>query len=182
MDDPSIYVVRRTGGTPRLVVTDAVDPDWAPSANRIVFHRPSDGGIYTINGRGRYEHFITQGTQPAWSPDGRWIAYVYDGDIWKIRVNIFGRPAGDPVNVTNDPDIGDFKPSWSRENQAIVFHSSREGDVDIYTVPADGGTPSRLTGIVGQGDFDPSFSNLGLFVAYAGFTEPEPAALVPGSK
>src|SRR4051812_19640778 len=34
---------------------------------------------------------ITNGSAPAWSPDGRWIAYVHDGAIWRIRPDGTGR-------------------------------------------------------------------------------------------
>ena len=36
-------------------------------------------------------------------------------------------------------------PSWSPDGRYLVFASNRAGSYDIYTIPADGGTPRRLT-------------------------------------
>jgi Tol biopolymer transport system component len=56
-----------------------------------------------------------------------------------------------------------------------VFHSNLGGsDFDIWTIPATGGTPTKLAGFVGYGDYDPSYSNNGQYVAYAGYTIPPP--------
>ncbi len=170
--DPSIFVVPSSGGAPALVRNDAVDPDWSPNSKRLVFLQPSDGSIRTVNEDGSAETFVDFGNNPVWSPNGQWIAFSNGGDIWKVRVNIFGFALGTPQQVTTDP-AEDGQPSWSNNSQTIVFHSNREtGDFDIWTISAAGEPATRLTGLFDQGDFDPSFSNNGRFVAYAGFTEP----------
>nr|NIT56296.1 T9SS type A sorting domain-containing protein [Fodinibius sp.]NIV11260.1 T9SS type A sorting domain-containing protein [Fodinibius sp.]NIY24879.1 T9SS type A sorting domain-containing protein [Fodinibius sp.] len=172
MDDPNIYTVPATGGTRTLLVTNATDPDWSPIGNRLVFHRPTTGEILTVNKAGHGETTVTTGYQPVWSPDTSWIAYVYNNDVWKIKVNTSGKPKGEPINLTNDPDSGDWQPSWTRDNEAIVFHSNRNGDADIYTISVTGGTPTKLAGLIDYGDYDPSVSNGGQQVVYSGFTEP----------
>jgi Tol biopolymer transport system component len=172
--DPSIYVLPCKGGIPILVRNDAVDPDWSRNSKRLVFHQPSDGSIRTVKEDGSAETFVDFGNNPVWSPNGLFIAFARAGDIWKIRVNSLGIPLEPAVQVTSDP-ADDGQPSWSNNSKTIVFHSNREtGDFDIWTIPVSGGTATRLTGLIGQGDFDPSFSNNGRFIAYAGFTEPAP--------
>jgi Tol biopolymer transport system component len=169
--DPSIYVVPASGGAPALVRNDAVDPDWSPNSHRLVFQQPSDGSIRTVDQNGVRETLVAAaGATPVWSPNGQWIAFSNAGDIWKVRVNMFGFPLGTPQQVTTDP-ADDGQPSWSNKSQTIVFHSNREtGDYDIWIISAAGEPATRLTGLFDQGDFDPAFSNHGQFVAYAGLT------------
>ena len=170
--DLSIYVQPAKGGISTLVRTDAVDADWSPNSKRLVFHQPSDGSIRTVKEDGSAETFVDFGYNPVWSPDSRFIAFAKGGDIWKIRVNSLGIPLKPAIQITSDP-AEESQPSWSNKVKTIAFHSNREsGDFDIWTIPASGGTATRLTGLSEQGDFDPSFSNNGRFIAYAGFTEP----------
>ncbi|MCI0699419.1 T9SS type A sorting domain-containing protein [candidate division KSB1 bacterium] len=180
--DPSIYIVPSSGGTPTLVKTDAVDPAWSPNSKRLVFQQPSDGSIRTVDESGGAETLVAaSGFNPVWSPNGQWIAFADGGDIWKARVNIFGVSLGSPVQVTTAPAF-ENQPSWSNNSMTIVFHSDADGDFDLWTIPAAGGTATKLTGLAGQGDFDPSFSNNGQHVAYAGFTEPPSLTSVNSQK
>ena len=44
---------------------------------------------------------------PAWSPDGRWIAFSMRGDIWKVPAE-----GGEPIALTQGPAYH-FEPAWS---------------------------------------------------------------------
>jgi eukaryotic-like serine/threonine-protein kinase len=75
------------------------------------------------------------------SKDGKWIAYVtYPvGSLWRSRVD-----GSERLQLT-DPPIYPLHPRWSPDGKQIVFWGYRKGTVDeIYTVPADGGTPQPL--------------------------------------
>ncbi len=74
---------------------------------------------------------------PAFSPDGRWIAYyrVVDGqrDVWVISAQ-----GGAPVNFTGHPAI-DIEPAWSPDGRQIAFVSDRGARDRIWAAPfADG--------------------------------------------
>ena len=76
---------------------------------------------------------------PAISPDGRWIAFSYAGDIWRVSVD-----GGAATPVTTH--IGHEKqPVWSPDGRWIAFASDRHGNYDVFLVPAEGGPARRLT-------------------------------------
>jgi len=168
--DPSIYIVPSGGGTPGLVVGDAVDPDWAPLGDWLVFHRPSNGGIYTVDLLGGPVQYVADGINPVWSPNGQWIAYSYNNNIWKRQVNSSGIPVGSPMAVTFDLSGFDYsQPTWSNNSKTIIFHSNRGGaDHELWSVKASGGTPTLVFGFLGTGGYGPAYSNNGKLVAFAG--------------
>src|SRR6186713_2138213 len=51
---------------------------------------------------------------PAWSPDGRWIAFSMRGDIWKIPA-----AGGTAVALTKGP-AWHFEPAWSPDGKRIA--------------------------------------------------------------
>jgi Tol biopolymer transport system component len=80
--------------------------------------------------------------EPAWSPDGRFIAYSSDQsgnfDIWVQPLAGGGRA----VQVTNDP-ASDWSPAWSPDGNSIAFRSEREGG-GIFVAPALGGRERKI--------------------------------------
>ena len=63
---------------------------------------------------------------PAWSPDGRWIAYLSDRsgeyEIW-IRAR---DGSGDERRITTDGDIWKFPPVWSPDSRRLAFGDKRQ--------------------------------------------------------
>jgi len=171
-----LYLLPPGGGTPRLVREDAYMASWAPNSLRLVFNQPSDGSIRTMDLNGRNEILVAErGSGPAWSPNGLWIAYELDGDLWKLRVDWRGRPLGSPIRMTNQP-AWEGRPSWSVDSRTIVFHKGFDRDTDLWTIPSMGGAATWLTGAPGFGDYDPNFSHNGRYVAYSSFS---PAGQAP---
>lgn len=76
---------------------------------------------------------------PAVSPDGKHIAFNYQGDIWTATID-----GQNPKRLTVH-EAYDTKPLWSANGEKIAFISERFGNNDVYVMPAVGGTPKRLT-------------------------------------
>ena len=74
---------------------------------------------------------------PAWSPDGKWIAYQsdYDGDEqWDIF--IVSPKTGQLVNLTNTRDIAEMGPTWSPDSRYLAYavkpRTSSASEIDVY--------------------------------------------------
>jgi serine/threonine-protein kinase len=79
----------------------------------------------------------TEGARnPFFSPDGRWIGFFADGKLKKIPVS-----GGAAVALCDAPD--DRGGSWA-EDGWIAF-APRSGELPLFRVSSDGGTPEPLT-------------------------------------
>jgi len=170
----SLYVVPASGGTSRLVRANGNDPQWNPAGNGLVFVDASDNSIRSIDLRSGAEHVVAPfGINPAWSIDGTRIVYSDIFNLFLVHVTQAGAPLGPPRQVTFDfGAVFNQQPTWANDGRSIVFHSNRGNEVfdwDLWQISASGGEPTRLTGTVGVGDFDPAYYQR-RFVAFAGFT------------
>jgi hypothetical protein len=140
-------------GLQRRTVDPGADenPAWSPAWTRLAFQSNRNGNwdIFTVRAdcepaepAGDPTCNLKQLTDdpgddmlPAWSPDGRSIAFVSTRDgnpeIWIMDVD-----GGRQRRLTNHPG-GDWRPAWLPDSQALVFVSDRAGNNDIYqlTVP-----------------------------------------------
>jgi TolB protein len=83
-------------------------------------------------------------TQPAWSPDGRWIAFVRAaggeiGNIWVIDAS--GYALG--LHQVTAGAYSDSRPAWSPDGGSIYFSSNRSGSGQIWKIAAPAVTVER---------------------------------------
>jgi len=76
---------------------------------------------------------------PALSPDGKLMAFNYQGDIWTAT------NTGSNLKRLTIHEAYDNNPVWSADGNTIAFQSDRFGNNDIFTIPSIGGTPKRIT-------------------------------------
>jgi Tol biopolymer transport system component len=162
---------------------DDSTPVWSPDGRRIAFVSQRDGNreIYTmpvplsadqgaIDGPGQVN--ITQSAAddwtPAWSPDGRQIAFasIRQGN-WEVF--IANADGSGLVQVTDD-GTGNMSPVWSPDGQTLAYASKRDGNWEIYTMPAPNvpgarGEQRRLTASEGN-DLSPVYSPQGDRIAF----------------
>lgn len=74
-------------------------------------------------------------TSPAWSPDGRWVAFVRAEPKGKPQVHVVEATGGEPVALTDAP-LGAGDPRWSPDSQRLVF-VARVPDAGRYVPDGD---------------------------------------------
>src|SRR6187455_2192730 len=80
---------------------------------------------------------------PAWSPDGRKLAFVSERD-GNAEIYVMNADGSEQENLTRQPS-SDSHPSWSRDGRKLAFVSRRDGNAEIYVMNADGSGLSNLT-------------------------------------
>jgi dipeptidyl aminopeptidase/acylaminoacyl peptidase len=121
-------------------------------------------------------------SDPRFSPDGRWLAYVrtqmeqvtngYKSSIW-LAPCLGGRPRQFTCG-----DARDSAPRWSPDGCWIAFVSTRgdaDGKAQIYLIPTDGGEARRLVKME-NGATDPAWSPDGTRLAFTSRLSPEEMA------
>ena len=69
------------------------------------------------------------------SPNGTEIVFCYKGDIYKVPAQ-----GGTAVQLTTQASY-EANPVWSPDGKQIAFASDRNGNFDLFIMPADGGRP-----------------------------------------
>jgi tricorn protease-like protein len=120
----------------------------APSTGAVVFSKSSTvegvakGGLYAV--RDGHLNQLTVNpfdTEPAFSPDGRTIAFVRAGDIYSVRPDGSGQR-----QLTSGAEL-DSAPVVSPDGRSVVFErrASDGAPADLYSVRALGGGLHALT-------------------------------------
>ena len=110
---------------------------WSPDGQRLVYVSPEGDGMPRIywadlsNLRPNRLLFGAAGEQdPAWSPDGRWIAFSVLDDRG-TPIGIFLRNP-DGVNSIQVSHTADYAPAWSPDGKRLAFVSNRDGNQEVY--------------------------------------------------
>ena len=129
-------------------------PNWLKGQNTIIFN--SEGHIFTYDIASGLENCIDTGTcdncnnDHVISPDEQEIAVSHSvkETPWLSQVYVLPLSGGTPRLVT--PNAPSYLHGWSPDGQEFAYCAFREHngkmEVDIYTIPVQGGDEQRLTG------------------------------------
>ena len=148
--------VAGVGDTPRAVApvpSTATGLSWSPDGRQVVWSAGRGGteDLFATTIAGGATRHVTalrgQESQPTWSPDGQWIAFVHwatpalasapwAGDTIGRRIRIVRADRATPATLAdtrelgtyraNDYTSGDLRPSWNDSSTAVL--SFRAGD------------------------------------------------------
>src|SRR5216684_146725 len=71
--------------------------------------------------------------------NGRQIVFCYAGELYTV-----GKDGGIGRRLTSGPGYSSF-PRFSADGTQLAFTSQYDGNTEVYVMPAEGGTPKRLT-------------------------------------
>ena len=141
-----ILVVMRADGAGERTLTAGAEPAWS-SRGGIAFVR--DGDLYVIDPdrRGLRRLLTTPAldTSPAWSPDGRRLAYVSAGGT-AVDLHVLDLARGVATPLTADAFI-ESSPAWSPDGRTLAFVGNRNGIDAPWTVAPTGGAAAPLVGV-----------------------------------
>lgn len=141
--------VNLTPNSPGADTQPAISPDGLQIAFR---SERSGGGIFRVRISGESVQRVTDGGyNPAWSPDGKFIAYSTIstaaspgqrggplGEVWIVDV-----ASGAPTRIAQADAV---QPHWSPHGHRIAYWASTGTSRAINTVPRSGGEATALAG------------------------------------
>ena len=166
-----VAIMPLAGGKDEIVVlaeplTEQETLGWHPDGRHLAFSSRCDFGkeqavelfMWDID-----TNEVTQITDdgyinadPAFSPDGRYLAYQSVRDGQGADIIVLDMETGEERNLTNSP-AKDSHPTWSPDGRQIAFASDRDGNDDIFVMNADGSDPRNITNHPAK-DWEPDWS------------------------
>ena len=146
---PAVWTVSAATGNARLLLAGAIDPDVSPDGTLLAVAARQPNGLTRIAvapvadpdrlrllspGEGFWDE-----RDPAWSPDGRRVAYTDFRDVWVIEAE-----GGRAARITGG-EGGSIEPTWSPDGHSIVCSSTRKGERALWRIRVPGGDAVRLT-------------------------------------
>ena len=141
-------------------------PNWSKDGRYLTYN--SDGRIFKFDLETKEStevptDFVTNcNNDHVLSPDGESIAVSHgvkeDG---KSRVYTVSLSGGVPRLIT--PLAPSYLHGWSPDGKTLAYCAERNGEFDVYTIPAEGGVETRLTDAPGLND-GPEYDSAGEYI------------------
>lgn len=122
---------------------DKTQPAWSPDGNKLLYVAPGgksangiDWGLdiflldvtASIRQPVNLTHRPGDDTDPAWSPDGKWIALTNNGRSDKVKMIDLMAPDGSSIQRVS-VDLQEFNPAWSPGMDLLYVTFARENNI-----------------------------------------------------
>jgi dipeptidyl aminopeptidase/acylaminoacyl peptidase len=146
---------------------DDTNPAWSPDGRSLAFvsnrtaepDRNFNSTIWVVSAdntdEGKSLTHVTAGQEtdgsPAWSPDGKWIAFTTQLDLplfqyATFHLAIVPSSGGEPKVLTRSLDRNVSEPHYAPDGRSIYFIADDDGTQKLMKIPAEGGEIARPVG------------------------------------
>ena len=131
-------------------------PNWTPDGKALIYS--CDGRLYRLDLGAAAPAVLDTGfatannNDHALSFDGRTLAISHHSDEDGGESIIYSVPAGGGVPRRVTAKGPSYLHGWSPDGRLLVFTGGRDGNYDVYAIPADGGEEIPLTDAEGLDD------------------------------
>ena len=116
-------------------------PKFSPDGKTILFvaHKNSNSQLYIMNSDGTNIRQLTnykgevQIITPAWSPDGKFVAFAKSDDDGFMDLHIYNLKEKSEKQLTNSPDA-EYLPVWNPNGKEISFTGLKDYTPNLYTI------------------------------------------------
>ncbi len=145
------------GGPGTVIDAGATSACWSPDGAQVAYVKADS--LFVRGSSGGTPRFVTSAAQmhsPAWSPNGRFIAFVlgnrsyfWDYNIATSQVVLVPANGGATVALTSD-DGTSMSPTWAPDSRRLLIVSTQSGARDVYQINIDDdgrprGEPGRIS-------------------------------------
>ena len=130
-----------------------VDPQFGPDGKSVLLTSTRGGtaGVWRMAVDGSKMERICDGDQAEWAPDGKRIVFRRSD-----RICVRDLASGQEKAITPKDWPHCSGPAWSPDSKTIAFACRWDAGNAVFTVPADGGEPTKVFGE--QGACEPHWS------------------------
>jgi Tol biopolymer transport system component len=175
----SLVVMDMKGEHSRVLAENAVVDgpgrpiSWSPDSSSIAYSTGfSPDEIFVARIEGTAPRKISpnglSASDPAWSPDGRLIAFHgATDDPSDNAIYVVNSDGGDVRRLTHQAETGHSfsQPQWSSDGARLLYYAGPSGENDIWVVNADGSAETNLTND-SDDEFWPTWSPDGTQIAF----------------
>lgn len=108
----------------------------SPDGERVAFE-VLGGGLYVSRTDGSDVRALGRGERPAWSPDGRWIAFMLTEDdghhLTGADLYAASADGAQRVRLTATPGRHEMNPAWSPDGRFVAYDDATDGA--LYLLP-----------------------------------------------